>query len=71
MVDINSKRRGRISAIENAKAKFKDGDDSRKKIIKCVVPLSEMVGYSNKIRSLTRGKGTFSMQFSHFEYVGS
>ena len=55
MVDINSKRRGRISAIENAKAKFKEGDDSRKKIIKCVVPLSEMVGYSNKLRSLTRG----------------
>ena len=30
------------------------------------VPLSEMFGYSTDIRSMTQGRGTYSMEFSHY-----
>ncbi len=36
-------------------------------VIKAVVPLSKMFGYSTSLRSASQGRGTFSMQFSHFD----
>ena len=36
-------------------------------VIKAVVPLAQMFGYSTSLRSATQGRGTFSMQFSHFD----
>jgi len=36
-------------------------------LIKAVVPLAQMFGYSTSLRSATQGRGTFSMQFSHFD----
>ncbi|OUU75645.1 MAG: elongation factor G [Methylococcaceae bacterium TMED69] len=36
-------------------------------LIRCDVPLAEMFGYATEIRSLTKGRGTFSMEFSHYE----
>jgi len=36
-------------------------------IIKCKVPLSEMFGYSTDLRSMTQGRATYSMHFSHYE----
>jgi elongation factor G len=33
------------------------------------VPLAEMFGYINFLRSATRGRGTFSMEFDHYEVV--
>ena len=53
-------RRGRIESIDN-----KGGQ----KVVRSMVPLSEMFGYSNVIRSLTQGRGTFSMHFEHYEAV--
>jgi elongation factor G len=38
-------------------------------VIKAVVPLSKMFGYSTAIRSATQGRGTFTMQFSAFDKV--
>ncbi|MDY6832836.1 MAG: elongation factor G [Thermodesulfobacteriota bacterium] len=38
--------------------------------IKATAPLSRMFGYSTALRSATQGKGTFSMQFSHFDSPG-
>jgi elongation factor G len=35
--------------------------------IKAIVPLSEMFGYMTELRSATRGHGTFTMEFSHFD----
>jgi elongation factor G len=35
--------------------------------IKAIVPLSEMFGYMTDLRSATRGHGTFTMEFSHFD----
>jgi elongation factor G len=40
-------------------------------IVEATVPLSEMFGYMTKLRSLTQGRATFSMQFSHFDQVPS
>ena len=35
--------------------------------ITAIVPLARMFGYSTSLRSATQGRGTFSMQFSHFD----
>ena len=35
-------------------------------VIEAHVPLSEMFGYSTDLRSATKGKGEFSMEFSHY-----
>jgi elongation factor G len=36
-------------------------------IIQCKVPLSEMFGYSTDLRSMTQGRATYTMHFSHYE----
>jgi elongation factor G len=55
--DLNS-RSGKIEAIE-PKAGIQ--------VIKAIVPLARMFGYSTSLRSATQGRGTFTMQFSHFD----
>ncbi len=37
------------------------------KIVKAKVPLSEMFGYATELRSMTQGRGTYTMSFSHYE----
>ncbi|OGM95968.1 MAG: translation elongation factor G [Candidatus Yanofskybacteria bacterium RIFCSPHIGHO2_02_FULL_38_22b] len=39
------------------------------KVIESKVPLAEMFGYATTLRSLTEGRGTFTMEFSHYEIV--
>jgi len=46
-------------------------DRAGMKVIEAKVPLSEMFGYATTLRSLTEGRGTFSMEFSHYERVPS
>ncbi len=53
-------RRGRIDSMD---------ERGGMKIVKGYVPLSEMFGYSNTIRSLTQGRASFSMTFEHYEAV--
>jgi elongation factor G len=55
--ELNS-RGGKIESIEH-----KGGAQ----VINSTVPLSQMFGYSTNLRSATQGRGTFSMQFSHFD----
>ncbi len=55
--DLNS-RNGKIEAI-TPKTKTQE--------IKAIVPLARMFGYSTALRSATQGRGTFTMQFSHFD----
>jgi elongation factor G len=38
-------------------------------LIKAISPLTRMFGYSTDLRSLTQGRGTFSMQFSRYDKV--
>jgi len=39
------------------------------KVIDATVPLAEMFGYATALRSLTEGRGTFTMEFDHYEEV--
>lgn len=55
--DLNS-RRGSIDNIEFL-------ENSR--VIKAKVPLAEVFGYATVLRSLTQGRGLFSMELSHYE----
>ncbi len=55
--DLNS-RRGRIQGMT--------GEGSFQKVV-AQVPLAEMYMYSTSLRSITGGRGTFTMEFSHYE----
>ncbi len=59
MGDLNS-RRGRIQ-----------GMDSRgtQQVIKALVPMSEMLNYPQTLNSITGGRGTYHMEFSHYDEV--
>ena len=57
--DVNS-RRGRVRDIEHRAASV---------IVHCSVPLAEMFGYSTALRSLTRGRASYSMEPMNFEKV--
>ncbi len=59
MGDLN-RRRGKIMSIEN-KANLS--------IVNAEVPLAEMFGYATAIRSLSKGRSSYSMEPSHFEQV--
>jgi len=41
------------------------------KVVHAKVPLSEMFGYATQLRSLTEGRGTFTMEFDRYEEVPS
>jgi len=51
-------RRGRVESTESRLGST---------IIQCQVPLSEMFGYSTDLRSMTQGRATYSMHFSHYD----
>ncbi|HOU75994.1 MAG TPA: elongation factor G [Candidatus Dojkabacteria bacterium] len=38
-------------------------------VVHCKAPLSEMFGFANELRSITSGRGSFSMEFSHYAKV--
>ncbi len=57
-----SSRRGRIESMN-------DRSPLNLKVIDAKVPLSEMFGYATTLRSLTQGRGTSTMEFSHYEEV--
>jgi translation elongation factor EF-G len=54
--DLNSKR----ASIEEMT------DRGQLKIIKATVPLAEMFGYSTRLRSVTQGRGSYTMEFGHY-----
>jgi elongation factor G len=39
------------------------------KVVAATVPLAEMFGYANDLRSRTQGRATYTMEFSHYEPV--
>jgi elongation factor G len=60
MGDLNSKR-GKILGMEQI--------GSGRQLIRALAPLAEVARYSIDLRSMTGGRGTFSMKFSHYEEV--
>ena len=59
MSDLNT-RRGRVQGMEQAKGKG---------IITASVPLAEMQRYAIDLRSITQGRGFYTMKVSHYEAV--
>ncbi len=57
--DLNS-RRGQIASMEQR---------GNAHVITAMVPLSNMFGYVNTLRSLSQGRAQFTMQFDHYEVV--
>ncbi|HMG70389.1 MAG TPA: elongation factor G [Gemmatimonadaceae bacterium] len=55
-----SSRRGRIGGMNQR---------GEAQVIDAQVPLSEMFGYSTKLRSMTQGRAVYSMEFAHYEEV--
>jgi elongation factor G len=55
--DLNS-RQGRIEQITTK---------GPVQVLTASVPLSKMFGYSTALRSVSQGRGTFTMQFSHYD----
>ncbi len=60
--DLN-KRRGQVEGMDTAR--------TGARIVKAKVPLSEMFGYVTALRTITSGRATSSMEFSHYEAVSS
>jgi elongation factor G len=56
-----SSRRGMIDGIEMRSDSLQS--------IKAKVPLAEMFGYATRLRSMTQGRGTFTMEFEHYAPV--
>ena len=57
--DLNA-RRGRVGQMESR---------GSSQVIDALVPLSEMFGYANDLRSRTQGRATYSMQFENYQQV--
>jgi elongation factor G len=59
MGDLNS-RRGRISGMDTKGAT---------QFIRAQVPMAEMLSYQSDLTSMTQGRGSFTMEFDHYDYV--
>ena len=57
--DLN-RRRGQVMGME---------ERGTSQVIRAHVPLAEMFGYVNDLRSMTSGRASYSMEFSHYEQV--
>src|SRR4028118_959066 len=57
MGDLNS-RRGRVSGMDMR---------GKQQVIKAQVPLSEMLDYQSKLNAVTQARGSYHMQFSHYD----
>jgi elongation factor G len=50
-------KRGRVEGVESR---------GESEAIRALVPLAEMFGYMTELRSATKGRGTYTMEFAHF-----
>ena len=57
--DLNS-RRGQVGGMEQR---------ANARVISAFVPLALMFGYVTDLRSATQGRGTYSMEFDHYEVL--
>jgi elongation factor G len=59
MGDLNG-RRGRVLGMDNA---------GKNQVINAQVPMAEFLSYASDLRSMTGGRGMFTMEFSHYDEV--
>ena len=59
MGDMNS-RRGKIIGVESK---------GKNQIVRATAPMAEILRYAPDLRSMTGGRGTFTMEYSHYEEV--
>ena len=59
MGDLNS-RRGRIAGMDTK---------GNTQFIRAQAPMAEMLNYQNDLTSMTQGRGSFTMEFDHYDYV--
>jgi elongation factor G len=59
MGDLNS-RRGKIMGVETK---------GSSQVVKATVPMEEVLKYAPDLRSMTGGRGTFTIEFSHYEEI--
>jgi elongation factor G len=64
--DLNS-RRGHIEGMETRGT----AEGHRTQVVRSFVPLAQMFGYATDLRSMTQGRATYSMEFSHYAEVPS
>lgn len=57
--DVNS-RRGKVSGVDSL---------AGTQLINALIPMSEVLTYAPELRSITSGRGTFTMDFSHYDEV--
>ena len=57
--DLNS-RRGQVTSMS---------DRGNAKVVDALVPLANMFGYINTLRSMSQGRANYTMQFDHYEPV--
>jgi elongation factor G len=55
-----SSKRGQIEGVD---------DRGMAKVVRCIIPLSEMFGYMSTLRSMTEGRASFNMEFSKYAIV--
>jgi elongation factor G len=55
-----SSKRGQIESVD---------DRGMAKVVRAIIPLSEMFGYMSSLRSMTEGRGSFNMEFSRYDVV--
>jgi elongation factor G len=60
--DLN-KRRGQVEGMDSSR--------TGARIVKAKVPLAEMFGYVTALRTITSGRATSSMEFSHYAEVSN
>jgi elongation factor G len=59
--DVNA-RRGKVSGVDSLPG-------SHQHQINALVPMSEILTYAPELRSITSGRGSFTMDFSHYDEV--
>ena len=67
--DLNSRRAQINESMTQDTSNAGRASQSMQSVINAVIPLSETFQYTTQLRSMTQGRGTFTLEFSHYEVV--
>lgn len=69
--DLNSRRAQINESITQDTSDTGSPSQSTRNVINAFIPLSETFQYTTRLRSMTQGRGAFTLEFSHYEVVPS